>query len=159
MNIGGRVYGGVVPRLLLMVVLAMGVMVMHTLGHPDGDSGSGAGGPAHHAAVAPHASPGHGGSPGHGRATSHHGGHHRVEPAVAADAAPLAEPREPLAMMDMASLCVAVLGVWVLMSLLCAALTSRRGPPPEAGAPPGAAVRLRPPPPGPDLVALSVLRI
>ncbi|MEE4590464.1 hypothetical protein V2J94_00885 [Streptomyces sp. DSM 41524] len=32
---------GVLPRLLLVVVLALGVFVMHTLGHPDGGSGSG----------------------------------------------------------------------------------------------------------------------
>ncbi|QKV96770.1 hypothetical protein HUT19_37955 [Streptomyces sp. NA02950] len=173
MNISGRARGGVVPRLLLMVVLAMGVVVMHTVGHPDGDSGSGTGGSAHHAAVAPHSAPHHGGhGPHHGDHGDHgdHGGHarsasiedgsHQAGPLAGEQAsAPMAEPREPMAAMDMASLCVAVLGVWVLAGLLYAALTRRRGPPPDASAPRSATVRPCPPSPGPDLVALSVLRI
>ncbi|WP_307821563.1 hypothetical protein [Streptomyces coffeae] len=160
MNIGGCVRGGVLPRLLLVVVLAMGVLVMHTMGHPDGDSGSGGGGSAHHVSVASHSAPDHSTHGGHVRTLSVQDGHHQAEPmAGERESAPMAEPREPMAAMDMASLCVAVLGVWVLTGLLCAALTCRRVPPPGPSTPLSAAARPRPPTPGPDLVALSVLRI
>ncbi|WP_329199923.1 MULTISPECIES: DUF6153 family protein [unclassified Streptomyces] len=120
---------GAWAHLLLVVVLALGVFVMHTVGHPDSPS---AHPPAHTpAAMAPAA----------------HGG--------GAQAAPHA----PGMRMDMASLCVAVLGAAVLLVLLGAAL--RRGT--GRAARPGTGATLlpvpRPPPRAPDLALLSILRI
>ena len=59
----------------------------------------------------------------------------------------------------MASLCVAVLGAWVLTAVLRAALVRRRGPPPPRSTPVAAVPRPVPPSPIPDLTTLSVLRI
>lgn len=122
---------GVLPRLLLVVVLALGVFVMRTLGHPDG--GSGAGG-------------------GHGSQSAHHAsGELRPAPSAApaeaghAPAAPETKPCAPMTGMDMASLCVAALGVWVLGALLSAVLARRSGPPPRL--PVAWAVVARPDPP------------
>ncbi|MBD3006081.1 MULTISPECIES: hypothetical protein [unclassified Streptomyces] len=61
-------------------------------------------------------------------------GPRRAAPAPSAEAghvpaAPETKPREPMTGMDMASLCVAVLGVWVLGALLRAVLARRGGPP------------------------------
>ncbi|MDN3059279.1 hypothetical protein PH213_33060 [Streptomyces sp. SRF1] len=160
--------GAVVPRLLLVVVLALGVFVMHTLGHPDGESS----GPGMSHSVA-HRAPGDTPLAPHGGVTAVTGSKpHQAAPAPSAGAAPApfaraghapaaptTAPREPMTGMDMASLCVAVLGVWVLGALLRAVLARRGGPPPRL---PGAAVtvvRPVPPSPWPDLIALSVLRI
>ncbi|WP_413803014.1 hypothetical protein [Streptomyces iranensis] len=160
---------GVLPRLLLVVVLALGVFVMHTLGHPGGGSGSGMTHLARHA-------PGemrpasYGGDPGsyggdRGGGTAAIGtGPQRAAPAPSAEAghapaAPETKPREPMTGMDMASLCVAVLGVWVLGALLYAVLTRRSGPPPRLHAAAAVVARPDPPSPGPDLTALAVLRI
>ncbi|WP_053048768.1 hypothetical protein [Streptomyces antioxidans] len=169
---------GVLPRLLLVVVLALGVLVMHTLGHPEGGSGPGMTHSAHHASGGARPVSHGGGGPydgsvlydgdpapdgtGHGGATDT--GTQRTAAAPSAEAghapaAPETEPREPMTAMDMASLCVAVLGVWVLGALLGAVFARRGGPP--LGLPVVGAVVARPdhPSPGPDLTALSVLRI
>ncbi|WP_413104742.1 hypothetical protein [Streptomyces sp. Inha503] len=174
---------GVLPRLLLVVVLALGVLVMHTLGHPDGGSGSGMTHSASHAPgemrpAADSGAPGayngdrgvYGGAPGayggdHGGGTAATDtGPQRAAPAPSADAghapaAPESKPREPMTGMDMASLCVAVLGVWVLGALLHAVLTRRSGPPLRLSLAAPVVARPDPPSPGPDLTALSVLRI
>ncbi|AEM83639.1 hypothetical protein [Streptomyces violaceusniger] len=154
--------GGVLPRLLLVVVLALGVFVMHTLGHPDGGSGAGGSHSAHHASGEPRPAPDGGDRDGGTAATG--SGSHRATPASSAEAghapaAPKTKPRAPMTGMDMASLCVAVLGVWVLGALLSAALARRSVPPLRL--PVASVVVARPDPPshGPDLTALSVLRI
>jgi hypothetical protein len=149
----GRVRaGGVVRRLLFVVVLALGVLMMHAMGHPDGGSGSGMGAAAHasggtHDAMRDDARgdmpamTAHDDGPRAGSAVAHH------------------TPSAPMTGMDMASLCVAVLGAWVLTAVLRAALVRRRGPPPHRSAPVAAVPRPAPPSPSPDLTALSVLRI
>ncbi|MFF4174093.1 DUF6153 family protein [Streptomyces sp. NPDC001744] len=120
--------GGASAHLLLVVVLALGVFLMHTVGHPEGSGGG-----AHTAAAA--ASPGHDGGDSGAR-------------------------HDPGAGTDMSTLCVAVLGVWLLARLVLAAL----------GRGPGRLVpfltRLAhvraphaPPRRPPDLARLSVLRI
>lgn len=183
--------GGVLPRLLLVVVLALGVFVMHTLGHPDGGSGSGMSHSAHRASAEMRPAPyggdhgggtgsmgGTGGMGGGGTATTG-SGTQRVAPAPYAEIpsaeapyaavphaearhapdAPETKPRDPMTGMDMASLCVAVLGVWVLGALLRVVPARRSGPPPGLPVMAAAAARLDPPSCGPDLTALSVLRI
>ncbi|MGW4699997.1 DUF6153 family protein [Streptomyces sp. NPDC004285] len=122
-------------HLLLVGVLALGVFLMHAVGHPEGSGGGTASvSTAHHGALAQAPSPHDGGD-----AAARH------EPGVA---------------MDMTTLCVAVLGAWLLaglvraalgrrpdwLTLLLARLTPALGP----HAPPR-----RPP----DLAQLSVLRI
>ncbi|MFF7774918.1 DUF6153 family protein [Streptomyces tanashiensis] len=122
-------------HLLLVVVLALGVFLMHAVGHPEGSGGG------TDAAVAPH----------HGAAAHVAAPHDGGDPDVR---------HEPGTGMDMTTLCVAVLGVWLLaglvraalgrradwLALLLARLTPALGP----HAPPR-----RPP----DLAQLSVLRI
>ncbi|AGP52734.1 hypothetical protein [Streptomyces rapamycinicus] len=170
---------GVLPRLLLVVVLALGAFVMHTLGHPDGGSGSGMTHSARHAPgeMRPAAYNGdpaayngdprvYSGDPGpYGGGTAATGtGPQWAAPAppagaAHAPAAPETKPCEPMTGMDMASLCVAVLGVWVLGALLRAVLTRRSGPPLRIPVVAPVVARPDPPSPGPDLTALSVLRI
>ncbi|MGR3937463.1 DUF6153 family protein [Streptomyces sp. BRA346] len=142
MHASGRVRaGGVLRRLLCVVLLALGVLMMHSMGHPDGGPGT-----------AVHASSAHV-SGGMHQAT---GGEVRADrPAMTSHDTPSA----PMAGMDMASLCVAVLGAWVLTTVQRAALVRRRGPPPPRSAPVAAVPRPVPPSPGPDLTTLSVLRI
>ncbi|MFE6709127.1 DUF6153 family protein [Streptomyces sp. NPDC057695] len=123
---------GALAHLLLVVVLALGVFLMHAVGHPEGSGGGTATGStaaAHHSA-APHGDDG---------ADSGH---------------------EPGPAMDMTTLCVAVLVGWLIAGLLGAALGRRtdwlalllaRLRPARA---PHA-----PPPRPPDLAQLSVLRI
>ncbi|MEU9970623.1 hypothetical protein [Streptomyces malaysiensis] len=177
--------GGVLPRLLLVVVLALGVFVMHTLGHPDGGSGSGMSHSAHRASAEMRPAP-YGGDHGGGTGGMGGGGTvatgsrpQRAAPAPSAELpsaeapyaavphaearhapdAPETKPRDPMTGMDMASLCVAVLGVWVLGALLRVVSARRSGPPPGLPVTAAATARLDPPSCGPDLTALSVLRI
>ncbi|MFF3314879.1 DUF6153 family protein [Streptomyces sp. NPDC003035] len=117
---------------LLLVVLALGVFVMHAVGHPQSSSDTAADGMTHVSASA----------------------HHTT------DEAPAPSSHDSGMDMDMTTLCVAVLGIWALARLVLAAfgrrpdwlvrllgrLTRVRGP----NAPPR-----RPP----DLAQLSVLRI
>ncbi|TGB09545.1 DUF6153 family protein [Streptomyces sp. MZ04] len=141
--------GGALVHLLLVVVLAFGVFVMHTVGHPDESSGAGmsAGAHASHGAAAPDASTTDAAltaTAGHETGTAQH---------LSAD-----EPASRMAM-DMSSLCVAVLGVWALAALLYAAFTRRPAWPADLLARTVVALRPDAPPPRPDLTQLSVLRI
>ncbi|MEU4266805.1 DUF6153 family protein [Streptomyces sp. NPDC026092] len=124
---------GALAHLLLVVVLALGVFVMHAFGHPEGASESGADRMTHASAPA------------------HHGNTTGTSGSDAPDSG---------AHGDMATLCVAVLGVWALARVVLAAL----------GRHPDWLVRLldrlrpalgpnAPPPIPPDLAQLSVLRI
>lgn len=134
--------GAALWRLLFVVVLALGVLMMHSMGHPDGGSDPGMRmGTSAHASVGTHAD---------AKADDS-----QAAPAVAAHHTPPA----PMTGMDMASLCVAVLGGWALTAVLRAARVRRRGPPPPRSAPVAAVPRPVPPSPGPDLTTLSVLRI
>ncbi|MGP3924908.1 DUF6153 family protein [Streptomyces sp. 8N616] len=141
-------------RLLLVVVSALGVFVMHTIGHPSDTPGSEMSATAH--AVGAHPMSGEPGT------------------VAAMDTPPVAEgevhgskavdvssaPHGPGMAMDMASLCLAVLGAWALVSLLRAALASRREWLAHLIARALAAVRPNSPPPHPpDLARLSILRI
>ncbi|MGX2992788.1 DUF6153 family protein [Streptomyces sp. JNUCC 64] len=136
-------------HLLLVAALALGVFMMHTVGHPDASSGSAA----------------HGSAP---VATAHGGAaslRTAADPVVSAapDGGEHGEgsssPHGSGAAMDLASLCVAVLGAWVVAALLRAAFLQRAE----------WLVRLRagalrvllplPPPRAPDLFQLSILRI
>ncbi|MFF0425008.1 DUF6153 family protein [Streptomyces sp. NPDC004520] len=128
----GRRAGGAIGHLLLVVVLALGVFLMHSVGHPEGSGGDmrTASSVSHHSAAAPHDG---------GDSDARHA---------------------PGSGMDMTTLCVAVLGAWLLAGLLRAALGRR---------PDWLAVLLArltpalgphaPPPRPPDLAQLSVLRI
>ncbi|MFC9603201.1 DUF6153 family protein [Streptomyces niveus] len=123
-------------RLLLIAVLALGVFAMHTVGHPDEAYGSGAGAMTHASAEA--APP--------------------PERPLPAPAAERTMGMDGMGM-DMASLCVAVLGTWVLAALLLAAFARRPGrfTDPLAGL--VVEPRSNSPPRTPDLASLSVLRI
>ncbi|MFJ4873156.1 DUF6153 family protein [Streptomyces sp. NPDC088757] len=119
--------GGAAAHLLLVVVLALGVFLMHTVGHPEGSGGG-----TH--ATAATASPAHGGG-------SSDAGH------------------DPGPATDMSTLCVAVLGVWLLARLVLAALG--RGPErlvPFLARLAHARAPHAPPRRPPDLTRLSVLR-
>ncbi|GHA87428.1 DUF6153 family protein [Streptomyces termitum] len=135
---GGRA-GGALAHLLLVVVLALGIFMMHGVGHPKGSESA----PAPTAAAAPGA---HAAAPAgdgsHGADRQRDGDH------------------GPGSGMDMATLCVAVLAGWLLAGLVRAALgrrpdwlvllLARLVPALGPHAPPR-----RPP----DLARLSVLRI
>ncbi|MET9438563.1 DUF6153 family protein [Streptomyces sp. NPDC006551] len=129
--------GGALAHLLLVVVLALGVFVMHSVGHPAGSSDGGATGTAQHGSAAGvHEPPSD--EPESSPASSHDSG----------------------MTMDMTTLCVAVLSVWLLAGLVRAALGRRRDHPARiiAGFSPGLGPNAPPPRP-PDLTELSVLRI
>ncbi|MCX5302742.1 hypothetical protein OG304_04650 [Streptomyces sp. NBC_00160] len=142
--------GGAIGHLLLVVVLALGIFVMHTVGHPDGSAGR----PMAHSSPAT-------GVHTDGMSDPRTPG---AEPAASAQLSadpisPGAYTSAPVSGMDMAALCVAVLCSLMLLALLRAALARR----PEwmARTVADAVVMLRPNPPprGPSLSALSVLRI
>ncbi|MEU7514099.1 DUF6153 family protein [Streptomyces sp. NPDC042898] len=133
--------GGALAHLLLVVVLALGVFLMHAVGHPEGSGGTTETTASAHHASAPtgaHGADG-GGSQGSGSSDARH------DSGMA---------------MDMTTLCVAVLGAWLLAGLVRAALARR---------PDWLAVALArlvpalgphaPPPRPPDLAQLSILRI
>ncbi|MEU8617245.1 hypothetical protein [Streptomyces sp. NPDC048623] len=150
---------GALAHLLLVVVLALGVFVMHSVGHPGGSSGGGTGGAAAHVAVAAHEAGGTSSAGGHAHTTGPSAGHH-ADRASAAVPAP-ASSHDSGGGMDMTTLCVAVLGAWLLAALVRAALRRARR---DLTVPPLArllaALRPHAPPPRPpDLAALSVLRI
>lgn len=109
--------GGALGHLLLVVVLAVGIFAMHSMGHPSEPSGSAMSTASHTAAMDPAAS-GHGltdppaGQAGHAHVPTTAGSTSSHEPAMA---------------MDMLSLCVAVLfGVWVFAGLLRSALARQQ---------------------------------
>ncbi|MEV7529425.1 DUF6153 family protein [Streptomyces hydrogenans] len=131
----GERAGGALAHLLLVVVLALGVFMMHSVGHPEGDPRAG----THTAAPA---------------------GAHAAESGATHGSAPPDEGHAPGSGMDMTTLCVAVLAGWLLAGLVRAALgrrpdwlvllLARLTPALGPHAPPR-----RPP----DLALLSVLRI
>ncbi|MEU6622770.1 DUF6153 family protein [Streptomyces litmocidini] len=135
----GERAGGAVGHLLLVVVLALGVFLMHAVGHPEG-SGGDMGTGMDTVSVSHHGSPAH-------EAAPHAGGNSDAR-------------HEPGTGMDMTTLCVAVLGAWLLAGLVRAALGRR---PDRLALPLTRLVRAAgpraPPPRPPDLAQLSVLRI
>lgn len=130
-------------------MLALGIFVMHTMGHPDHTSGS-ATGAASHASSTP---------------MSHDPGVMSAGPAAPAAAGPAdsvdaSSTHEPGMPMDMTSLCVAVLfGAWVLAVLWRSALTRHLGWLAKLVTQVAMVRRPQPPPRGPDLTQLSVLRL
>ncbi|MFI6287808.1 hypothetical protein ACIBCM_24190 [Streptomyces sp. NPDC051018] len=160
---------------LLFVVLALGVFAMHTVGHPDSGSGTAhPGSPSGTAAVtgahtpvtavraeadrhgddgtrtagAMAASPVSEPSPGNRTAAGHQAAGHDTAGSPASGMS-----------MNMVSLCVAVLGTWLLAGLIRAALSRRTEWLALFRAGAVVALRPEPPPPRPDLVRLSILRI
>ncbi|MEU8677777.1 hypothetical protein [Streptomyces sp. NPDC048560] len=150
---------GLAARLLLVVVLALGVFVMHTVGHPGADSGAGMVHSSHETGTGTMPS-GHG---HHTDATTDTGpptAMAAVAPyAVPAPTGAVAPPDAPGEAMDMASLCVAILGTWAMAALLHGVFMGRRGRLAEFAAEVLTAVRPDPPPRAPALAQLSVLRI
>ncbi|MFD7446697.1 hypothetical protein [Streptomyces sp. NPDC059909] len=153
-------------RLLLVVALALGVFVMHTVGHPGEGSGmtsdshvaDSGGVPAygHRAAAVTEAGPPPAMAvavPKTSTATDSHAGH---GPAPTGATAPADDPGMA---MDMASLCVAVLGTWALAALLHAVFVRRRDWLARLADGVLAVARANPPPRAPDLAKLSILRI
>ncbi|CAL9515403.1 hypothetical protein SUDANB108_03752 [Streptomyces sp. enrichment culture] len=167
--------GGALGHLLLVVVLALGVFVMHTVGHPSEAHGSGTG-QASHGPAAAMPLPGS----AHGKPVAHRQPDAREKPAAqekptahgkpvalgfgeaphAAPAGHAASTDAPVGAGDMASLCVAVLlAAWALAALVRWALARRPGRPAASRARAGALPRPDPPPRGTDLTRLSVLRL
>ncbi|MFJ9854636.1 DUF6153 family protein [Streptomyces sp. NPDC101150] len=148
--------GGAMAHLLLVVLLALGVFVMHTVGHPDGTAGSGGHAAAHHAASTVAMSPSSDAvsEVGKGQAPLAHS----ARSGDSADSSSHYGPG-PGSGMNMASLCMAVLGTWALAMLLRAALARHTGSPADLLAEAVVMLRPDPPPRGPDLTQLSVLRI
>jgi hypothetical protein len=149
-----------VAHLLIVVALALGVLVMHGLGHPtDPQASAGTGGTSRHAAMnerqdtssALHEERGPlSGSPGHTATAAASGatsdsGHHSGHPGPS---------------MDMTSLCLAVLGLWMLGVLFGGVLSRFRDWTLRSLARFMAGLRPKlPPPRAPGLLQLSVLRI
>ncbi|MER5308430.1 DUF6153 family protein [Streptomyces sp. NPDC002773] len=137
----GRRAEGALAHLLLVVVLALGVFLMHSVGHPEGSGGSGSGGLGGETSAAAFT-------------TSAHDAHNAPSDASSGS------PHEPGTGTDMTTLCVAVLAGLLLAGLVRAALGRR---------PHWLALLLArlapalgphaPPPRPPDLAQLSVLRI
>ncbi|KQX50578.1 MULTISPECIES: hypothetical protein [unclassified Streptomyces] len=165
----GRRAEGALAHLLLVVVLALGVFLMHAVGHPEGAGGdtasahtsssstaaSSASMAASSSAAVP-SSPGTGQS-AHAASSAAVNGHSAVPPGGddSSDAR-----HGPGSGMDMTTLCVAVLAGWLFAGLVRAALARR----PEwlalllARLTPALGPHAPPPRP-PDLSLLSVLRI
>ncbi|MFE6502726.1 hypothetical protein [Kitasatospora sp. NPDC057738] len=147
-----RPFGPPVPwalRLLLLAALLLGVVTMHTLGHPGGGHGGSVG----------HDGPGMHASAMHQSGAVHHSP--AAEPVhAAASAVGTLDPAAPGGMDPMA-VCLAVLAGWTLVLLLTGPLLRRSG---DAAAEVRArllrALRALPPPGGGRilLTRLSVLR-
>ncbi|GCB44007.1 DUF6153 family protein [Streptomyces sp. NL15-2K] len=144
--------GGALGHLLLVVVLALGVFTMHTLGHPDSSHDS-ATNTASHATAMDATAADH--TPMSSPADTEAGmSSHTTDPRDPSSS------HEPGAAMDMLSLCLAVLfGAWVLAALLRSAFARYGERPAELLAQVAAVLRPSPPPRGPDLTRLSVLRL
>ncbi|GAA4040242.1 DUF6153 family protein [Streptomyces shaanxiensis] len=143
--------GGALGHLLLVVVLALGVFTMHTLGHPDTAHDS-AMSTASHATTTDAAASAH--TPVSAPADTEAGmGSHttdRADPSTHA----------PTMAMDMFSLCLAVLfGAWLLAALLRSAFARHEEWLAELLSQIAAVARPNPPPRRPDLTRLSVLRL
>ena len=129
--------GGTLGRLLLVAVLALGVFAMHSTGHP-GES-------THTMSTVSHTT-----------ATSHT----RATPDTRTTGAEPRSSHAPAPTMDTQSLCVAILlGTWVLTALLKSAFTRRHEEGADLLVRAATTARPRPPPRGPDLTRLSVLRL
>ncbi|MDN0199951.1 hypothetical protein [Streptomyces sp. S.PNR 29] len=146
--------GGAFGYLLLVVMLTLGVFAMHTMGHPEESSGHGMSGtmPAvagtHQDGVAQEAPapvP-----PARSEVMAEHG--------TGASAATLPVHELPSGM-DLMSVCVAVLTVWLLGLFLRAAVAGRQERLTALLARSMALARPDTPPPRPLLSQLSVLRI
>ncbi|MFI9362009.1 DUF6153 family protein [Kitasatospora sp. NPDC053057] len=130
-----RSYGSSLSRLLLLVALLLGIVAMHTLGHPSG---------------------GHGGHGPQLTAAQQMPEHHATAAGPAhAMADPVADGMDPM------TVCLAVLAGWTLVLLVAGSLSRRSG---DAAAEVRArllrAVRALPPPGGGRILLsrLSVLR-
>ncbi|MGP4085177.1 DUF6153 family protein [Streptomyces sp. KR55] len=146
--------GGAFGYLLLVVMLTLGVFAMHTLGHPEESSGHGMSGavPAvadgHMDGMAQEAAAAE--APARSEAMAEHG--------TAASAAALPTHELPSGM-DLMSVCVAVLTVWLLGLFLRAAVARRRERATALLARSMALAHPSTPPPRALLSQLSVLRI
>jgi hypothetical protein len=134
-----------------VVVLAFGVFVMHTVGHPTESHASEMGPASHVSAPTPHpASATYQDAADPASAESKH--------AAASEQAPSTDM--PVMAMDMPSLCLAVLlAAWVLAALVRSALARHPGWLANLRAQVAAVLHPIPPPRGPDLTRLSVLRL
>ncbi|MFI0084636.1 hypothetical protein [Streptomyces bobili] len=143
--------GGALGHLLLVVVLALGVFVMHTVGHPSESHAAEMSPPSH--ASAPMTDPGP--SPHEpAAAPASQEAEHAADPGHASSA------EMPVMAMDMLSLCMAVLlAAWVLAALLRSALARHPDWLARLRAQVAAVLHPNPPPRGPDLTQLSVLRL
>ncbi|WP_406323865.1 DUF6153 family protein [Streptomyces sp. NBC_01637] len=143
--------GGALGHLLLVVVLALGIFAMHSMGHPSESAHSTmtttSGLAATDTAAADHA-------PMSAPADMITGPH-------ATDTGGSSSTHEPAVAMDMLSLCVAVLfGASVLTALLRSAFARHQEwRLAKLLAQVAAVSRPNPPPRGPDLTRLSVLRL
>ncbi|MEU9117209.1 hypothetical protein AB0D04_37015 [Streptomyces sp. NPDC048483] len=150
--------GGAMAQVLLVVVLALGVFVMHTVGHPDGSSGSGTHTGMDHATGMDATSQAHASPETRMAQSSPAPSAHAARSETSADPSSHYAPGTGTGM-NMASLCMAVLGTWALATLLQAALARRPGWLADLLASAVVMLRPNPPPRGPDLTRLSVLRI
>jgi hypothetical protein len=133
-------------------VLALSVFVMHTLGHPDSPSDE-MSTTSHSPTVAVVAGP-----PIHEAGSDTAVMDDHGSPSMRAEHSPSAHV--PLMAMDMLSLCLAVLlGAWILAALLRSALARRPDWLTHFLAMGPVLLRPNPPPRGPDLTQLSVLRL
>ena len=144
--------GCALGHLLLVVVLALGVFVMHTVGHPAEPSASGMSTASHASAMADGAGAAHTAVQTRALPQSSH--------ATDTDPAHSSAAHKPAMAMDMLSLCMAVLlGAWVLAALLRTALARHPDRLAKLLAQAPVLLRPNPPPRGPDLTQLSVLRL
>ena len=143
--------GGALGHLLLVVVLALSVFVMHSVGHP-ADSSSVAMSTASHA---PAAAMGGGSSTHEADSIAAPVNAHRAMKHEQSSSAHV-----PLMAMDMLSLCLAImLGAWLLAALLRSALARHPDWLRRLLAQAPVLLKPNPPPLGPDLTQLSVLRL
>jgi hypothetical protein len=141
--------GGALGHLLLVVVLALGVFVMHTVGHPGQSSEPGMSAAAH--ASTPHA-PAAAQDPTEAPAS--------LEQAHTTRSTHASPNDKPAMAMNMFSLCMAVMfGAWALAALLRMAFARRADWPTKFLAEAPVVLRPNPLPRGPDLTQLSVLRL
>ncbi|MFG3517037.1 DUF6153 family protein [Streptomyces bobili] len=146
--------GGALGHLLLVVLLALGVFAMHGMGHPNESDHAGMS-TTSPSAITDAAAPGH--TPMSAPTDDRAGGRATDSAGKKAESS---STHEPAMTMDMVSLCVAVLfGAWALSALVRSALARRREWLAELLARLTTVARPDPPPRGPDLTRLSVLRL